>query len=123
MRSLERTRLRAGVAIATGVGVAVLVILFFPWNLLRGPISDHLSRSLDRPVSIAGDLTVQFGWTPQIQADDVSIGNLHWSTDATMAHVQRVRVRVEVLSLFGDTPVLRTVELVEPQLLLEKNRD
>jgi AsmA family protein len=121
MSSSQRTRARAGVAIATGVGIAVLVVLLFPWNLLRGPISDYLSRRLDRPVSIAGDLDVQLGWTPQIQVDDVSIGNLPWSADATMAHIQRMRLRVELLSLLGGTPVLRTVELVEPQLLLEKN--
>jgi AsmA family protein len=123
MKPDKRTALRAVIVLAT-MGVAVIVVvLFFPWNLLRGPIASYFSHQLERPVAIAGDLNVKLGWTPRIQVDDVSIGNAVWSKDAQMAHVQRMNLRVELLSLFAGAPVIPTIELVEPQLLLEKNKD
>ncbi len=114
---------RVAVVLAMMVGVVMLVVLFFPWNLLRGPIANYFSHQLGRPVAIAGDLNVKLGWTPRIQVDDVSIGNAAWSKDPRMAHVQRMNLRVELLSLFAGAPVVPVIELVEPQLLLEKNKD
>ena len=123
MKPDKRTALRAVIALAA-MGVAVIVVvLFFPWNLLRGPIASYFGHQLGRPVAIAGDLNVKLGWTPRIQVDDVSIGNATWSKDPQMAHVQRMNLRVELLSLFVGVPVMPVVELVEPQVLLEKNTD
>ena len=123
MKPDKRTALRTVIVLAT-MGVAVIaVVLFFPWNLLRGPIASYFGHQLDRPVAIAGDLNVKLGWTPRIQVDDVSIGNASWATDPQMAHVRRMDLRVELLSLFTGVPVVPAIELIEPQLLLEKNSD
>jgi AsmA family protein len=123
MKPGKGTSARVAIVLAMMVGVVILVVLFFPWNLLRGPIASYFSHQLGRPVAIAGDLNVKLGWTPQIQVDDVSIGNAAWSKDPQMVHVQRMKLRVELLSLFAGVPVVPAVELVEPQVLLEKNKD
>jgi AsmA family protein len=123
MKPDKRTVLRTVIVLAT-MGVAVIVVvLFFPWNLLRGPIASYFGHQLGRPVAIAGDLNVKLGWTPRIQVDDVSIGNASWATDPQMAHVRTMDLRVELLSLFTGVPVVPAIELIEPQLLLEKNSD
>ena len=109
--------------LAMMVAVVIVVALFFPWNLLRGPIASYFSHQLGRPVAIAGDLNVKLGWTPRIQVDDVSIGNAPWSNDPQMAHVQSMNLHVELLSLFAGVPVVPAIELVEPQVLLEKSKD
>lgn len=123
MKPDKGSALRAVIVVAT-MGVAVmLVVLFFPWNLLRGPIAGYFAHQLGRPVAIAGDLKVKLGWTPRIQVDDVSIGNASWATDPQMVHVRRMDLRVELLSLFAGVPVVPAIELAEPLLLLEKNND
>ena len=122
MNPAKRTAFRAAIVLAT-MGVLVIVVLFFPWNLLRGPIASYFGHQLGRPVVIAGDLNVKLGWTPRIQVDDISIGNAAWSKDPQMVHVQRMNLRVELLSLLTGVPVVPAVELVEPQVLLEKNSD
>src|ERR1700719_2317889 len=123
MKPDKRTALRTGIVLAT-MGVAVIVVvLFFPWNLLRGPIASYFGHQLGRPVAIAGDLNVKLGWTPRVQVDDVSIGNAPWSDEPQMVHVQRMNLRIELVSLFTGVPVVPAVELVEPQVLLEKNKD
>ena len=123
MKPGQETTVRVAVVVAAMVVVVIVVALFFPWNLLRGPLASYVSHQLGRPVAIAGDLNVKLDWTPRIQVDDVSIGNAAWSKDPQMAHVQRMNLRVELFSLFVGPLVVPAVELVEPQLLLEKNKD
>jgi len=123
MNPAKRTALRAAIVLVTMGVLVVAIVLFFPWNLLRGPIASYFGHQLGRPVAIAGDLNVKLGWTPRIQVDDVSIGNAAWSKDPQMAQVQRMNLRVELYSLFAGPLVVPAVELIEPQLLLEKNKD
>src|SRR5450755_1720406 len=111
MKPDKRTACRAAIVLAT-MGVAVIVVvLFFPWNLLRGPIAGYFGHQLGRPVAIAGDLDVELGWTPRIQVDDGSIGNAPWSKAPQMVHVQRMNLRVELLSLFTGAPVVPTIQM------------
>jgi uncharacterized protein involved in outer membrane biogenesis len=123
MKPGNATSVRVAVGLATVVVVAIVAVLFFPWNLMRGPLATYLSHQLGRPVAITGDLNVKLGWTPLIQVEDVSIGNADWSKDPQMAHVRRMEARIKLFSLFTGVPVVPAVELVEPQLLLEKNAD
>jgi AsmA family protein len=123
MKPAKRTALRAAVVLATMGVLVIAAVLFFPWNLLRGPIASYFGHQLGRPVAIAGDLNVKLGWTARIEVDDVSIGNATWSDEPQMVHVQRMNLRVELVSLFAGPPVVPAVELVEPQVLLEKNKD
>ncbi len=119
----DQSAARVATVLATMVALLIAMVLFFPWNLLRGPIASYFSHQLGRPVAIAGDLNVKLGWTPRIQVDDVSIGNASWSGDPQMAHVRSMNLRVELLSLFAGVPVVPAIELVEPQVLLEKSQD
>jgi uncharacterized protein involved in outer membrane biogenesis len=123
MKPDKRAAFRVAGALATMGVVVIAVVLFFPWNLLRGPIASYFSHQLGRSVAIAGDLNVRLGWTPRIQVDDVSIGNAPWSKDPQMVHVQRMNLRVELLSLLAGVPVVPAIEMVEPQVLLEKDQD
>lgn len=122
MKAASVATRRVLIALLVMVGILILVVAFFPWNLLRGPVSSYLSHQLGRPVAIAGDLDVKLGWTPLIAVDDISIGNAPWSKDPQMAHVRRMTLRVKLLSLLA-VPVVPEVALTEPQLLLEKNTD
>ena len=58
MSILANRALRYGV-IAFGVLAAlVVVVLAFPWNVLRGPLAAYASARFDRPVALDGDLAV-----------------------------------------------------------------
>src|SRR6266487_6759907 len=123
MKPAKRPALRVAIVLATMGVLVIAAVLFFPWNLLRGPIASYFGHQLGRPVAIAGDLSVKLGWTPRVQVDDVSIGNAPWSNEPQMAHARTMNLRVELLSLFAGVPVVPAIELVEPQVLLEKSKD
>jgi len=110
---------RYGAIAAAIVAVLVLVVVFFPWNALRGPVASYFSHRLQREVTIAGDLRVHLGFPVRIDVDDVSIANASWSDLQPMAHAERMSLSFSLPSLLHVTPDV--VQLVEPRLVLEKN--
>ena len=104
-----------------GLGVLlllVLVVVFFPWNVLRGTVASIASGRLHRPVTI-GHLAVSPGWTTRVQLDDVTLGNAAWSSTQPMATLPSMILTFRLPSLLHLSP--DTVRLVEPQVLLERN--
>ena len=120
MSSTGHRALRNG-AIAAGAIVVglVLLIVFFPWNALRGPVASYLGDRLHRSVTINGDLRVDLGLPTRIEVDDVSIANAQWSDLQPMAHATSVVLTFGLRSLLRLTP--DTVQLMEPRVVLEKN--
>ena len=108
-------------AIALGVlAVVALVVILFPWNVLRGPLASFASTRLDRPVAI-GRLDVNPGWRTQVVLEGVTIGNAAWSDTQPMATFPQIVLTFRLPALFRLTPT--TTRLVEPDVLLEKNDD
>jgi uncharacterized protein involved in outer membrane biogenesis len=107
----------AGVALAL-----VLVVVFFPWNVLRGPLESYLSAQTGRTVRIHGDLSVKFAWHPWVDIGAISVANADWSDLPIMFYVDHVGMRVAPLSFFTrlHIPELR---LDSPRLILEKSKE
>ena len=110
------------IAIA-GIGVVVvlaLLVAFFPWNLLRGPVASYASDRLHRAVEIER-LDVNLGWTTRVQLDGVTVGNAPWSPTQPMATFPSIVITFGMPSLFRLTP--DTARLVQPDILMERNAD
>jgi uncharacterized protein involved in outer membrane biogenesis len=113
------SRARRYTVVSFGVVAALLlIVLFFPWNLLRGPIASIVSSRLQRPVTI-GHVAVRWGAPTDIQLDDVAIGNAAWSTIQPMASFPSMILSFRLPSLLRMTP--DTVRLVRPDVVLERN--
>jgi uncharacterized protein involved in outer membrane biogenesis len=120
--SMQRTAhpvLRSGGIAFAIVALLALAIVFFPWNVLRGPIEAHYSHRLQRAVTIAGDLDVKLGLPVEVVANDVSIANVAWSDVQPMAHAQALVLTFSLPSLVRRTP--DRVDLVSPQVIFERN--
>ena len=122
MNTMTRKAVWVGSIVVAAIATLALIVVFFPGNVLRGPIATYASAQLGRAVAIDGDLSLKLGWTPRVQADGVSIGNAPWSTDQPMAQVRRMSLSVELLPLLSGERRVPEVELIEPNLLLEKNQ-
>jgi AsmA family protein len=107
-------------AIALAVVVALAVALvFFPWNVLRGPVAAHFSDRLHRQVTIGGDLNVRLGLPVRVVAHDVSIANVSWSDVQPMARAQAIALTYSLPSLLRLSP--DRVDLVAPSVIFERN--
>lgn len=107
--------------IGAAIVAVVLLVVFFPWNALRGPVAKYASARLHRVVSINGDLDVALGLTTRVRVDGVAIGNADWSKEPQMATAKRVMLSFGLASLLRGRP--DHVRLVEPKLFLERSVD
>jgi uncharacterized protein involved in outer membrane biogenesis len=113
--------LRYSVAVGAVFAAIVLLVIFFPWNMLRGPLASYASARFDRPVAISGDLDVQLGWTTRVQIDGLSIANVPWSQEQPMVQGKRVILWFTPFALLKGQPV--KLQLVETSILFERNAD
>jgi uncharacterized protein involved in outer membrane biogenesis len=103
--------------------VAFLVILLIDANVLRQPIANFVSRKLDRPFAIHGDVHIGLFKHPHVEAAGVVLGNAAWSSDPNMVEIERAKVSIEFLPLFRGRVVLPEIELTKPQVVLERDVD
>ena len=119
MRARSSLRWLGGTAMVLALVIAVVV--FFPWNAVRGQVADYASHRLKRTVQIDGDLNVHVALTTRLELHDVTIGNAPWSDVQPMARIAHATVRINVLSLLSDEPRIPAIEVVEPAVILERN--
>ncbi|MEO8738239.1 MAG: AsmA family protein [Casimicrobiaceae bacterium] len=109
-------------AIGAGiVGALVLLVLLFPWNVLRGPLAHYASARFDRQVTIAGDLHVDLGWSTRVQIDGVSIANTAWSQEQPMVAAKRVIFWFTPMALLRAEP--SRVRLIDIGVSLQRTAD
>jgi uncharacterized protein involved in outer membrane biogenesis len=105
------------IARIAGLGVlAVILLLLAAISLgirvdldrFRGPLEALASRSLEREVTLSGDLSLVPTWSFTVEAGGLQIANPPGFGDSDFANLKLVRVRVDVLPLF-----LRRLEVAE----------
>ena len=113
-----------GIAIAIGcvIVLLLLVVAFFPWNHLRGPLSHALSADLQRQVSIAALHGSLFGH-PHIQVSGFTIGNPAWAGGGQMVSIQRIDLELRFWPLLRGDVVLPRVALIRPDVRLYRSAD
>ena len=69
--------LRYGIIVRGVFAAIVLLVMFFPWNMLRGPLASYASAPLRstrlRSTAISTSIS---GWTTRMQIDGLSIANV-----------------------------------------------
>lgn len=122
-RELRGRRVRP---LAAAAGAAILVAvaalaIAFDWNWFKGPIERQVSRVTGRPFAIHGDLAVDLGSVARLDAQDVSLGNTPWASSPHLARADRVRLDVALWPLLAGRWIVPRIELVRPDLELERN--
>src|SRR5690348_6150644 len=118
------SRIVKGIAIGIGclIILLLLVVAFFPWNRLRGPLSRSLSADLQRQVSI-GTLHGSLFGHPHIQVTGFTISNPAWAGGGQMVSVQRIDLQLRFWPLLRGEIVLPRVALIRPVVHLYRTAD
>src|SRR6185437_9869125 len=108
--------------LGTLIAVVVLVLVFFDWNMLRGPLSRYASHRLHRQVRIEGNLHVHlWSWTPRADVEGLHIANTKWAGGGDMADVGHLAVSVKLLPLLRGHVQLPLVQLDKSSFLYVRN--
>jgi hypothetical protein len=121
LQSLVSRRVLAGLA-ALLLALA-LVILFFPWDVLRGPVNRHVSDQLGRRFEITRHLDVDLGLTTTVRADGVEFANPEWAREPYLLKATAAEFDIKLLPLLFGRVVLPRIALTEPQMGLQIEPD
>jgi uncharacterized protein involved in outer membrane biogenesis len=114
-------RILAGVAAL--LVVLVLVVVFFPWDLMRGPINRHVSEQLGRRFEITRHLSVNLGRTITVRADGVEFANPEWARKPYLVKATAAEFDIKLMPLLWGRIELPRIALTEPQLGLQMEPD
>jgi AsmA family protein len=108
----------------TGLGVLlvaiIVLVVFWDWNWLKGPIERQVQARTGRTFEIGGDLDVDLGRVTTVRADALRLGNATWSKEPTMAALDRFELRIETLPLiFRHEVRIPEIRLTRPRVRLE----
>jgi AsmA family protein len=103
--------------------VLTLVVLFFPWDALRGPINHYVSGQLGRRFEITKHLTVHLGRTTTVRAEAVEIANPEWASEPYLLQANAAEFDIELLPLLVGKVSLPRIVLTQPQIGLQIEPD
>ncbi|OOG61660.1 hypothetical protein B0E46_17095 [Rhodanobacter sp. B04] len=114
--------------------VGVIVTATFDWNRLKPYLDEKVSQAIGRPFAIHGDLSVAWQrepaegglaalvpW-PEFTARDIQIANPSGARRPQFAHLDGLRFRLSPLGLLVHRISIPSVQLVQPSIDLERNR-
>lgn len=114
----------AGGATLVLIAALVLFLIFFDWNLLRGPIGRWASNEYDREVQLNGDLDVNlFSWTPSATVRDFRFGGPAWARDKDTARIARIDASIRLRSLFAGRIEIPKLSFIKPEVVLIATED
>jgi uncharacterized protein involved in outer membrane biogenesis len=106
------------------IGLVVLALIMFDWNMLRGPIGRWASAEYDREIALRGDLDVHlFSWTPSVVVRGLKIGGPEWARDRDTADVEEIRASVRLRNLFAGQIEMPLLSFTRPEVVLIASED
>src|SRR5687767_5843532 len=76
-----------------------LLVAFFPWDLLRGPVNRYVSDKTGRHFEITRRLDVKLGRNTRILADGIEFANPEWAKNPHLVKAEGAEIQVELLPL------------------------
>ncbi len=104
------------------IGVAIALLTVDPKQFV-GPILARVKAATGRDVTVGGDIELKIGFAPRIVAHDVRVGNAPWGKAPDLLSAKQLEMQVALLPLLRRHFELVRLNLVEPVIALETNRD
>lgn len=100
-----------------------LLLVFFPWDWLRGPLNRYVSERTGRHFEITRKLDVQLGRTVRVLADGIEFANPPWARDPHLVKAQAAQIDLRLWPLLRGRIELPLVTLTKPQLAVQVEPD
>lgn len=111
------------IGIAALLVVLVLVVAFFPWDMLRGPINRYVSDQLGRRFEITQHLSVRLGRTTTVRADGVEFANPGWAAKPYLVKAAAAEFDIKLFPLLLGKVELPRIALTAPEIGLQMEPD
>lgn len=111
-------------ALAVFLVALVLLVIFFPWDMLRGPINRYVSEKTGRHFEITRRLDVSLGLRQAtVHLDGIEFANPSWARAPYLVKAERADIDLRLWPLLRGQVILPGVRLAGPQLGLQMEAD
>jgi AsmA family protein len=114
---------RIAAGIVAVLVLLVLLVLFFPWDVLRGPLNRYVSEQTGRKFEITRRLDVKLGRTTRVLADGIEFANPPWAREPYLVKAEAAEIQVRFWPLLSGRIELPLVSLQKPELGLQIEPD
>jgi hypothetical protein len=112
------------VALLAIVLLLALLLVFFPWDTLRGPVNRYVSEHTGRHFAITRKLDVKLGRTTRVLADGIEFANPDWAKDPYLVKAESGEIDIRLWPLIAHRQfVLPRVALRKPEIGLQMESD
>jgi AsmA protein len=118
-----RVVIRTGLVLAAVLLALILYLSFADLSSYRSNIETAVTEATGREFRIAGEFEVMVFPTPSVLAEDVTLANAAWASDAPFLTAGHVSATVDLWSVFSGPVRIRELRLQDVELLLEENED
>jgi uncharacterized protein involved in outer membrane biogenesis len=115
---------RIGIAVVSALAVLFLVVIFFPWDTLRGPINRYVTEKTGRKFEITRHLDVKLGLRgATVKLDGIEFANPPWARDPYLVRAERAEIDIRLWPLLSRRVVLPRIALWSPVVGLQMEED
>lgn len=111
------------VAVVAAITLLALLVIFFPWDVLRGPLNRYVSERTGRHFEITRKLDVKLGRTTRVFADGLEFANPAWAQDRNLVTAESAELDIELSALFHRRIEIARIALRKPVLGLQIEPD
>ncbi len=119
VRTPERRWRIALLALGLVAAALVLLVLFFPWDWMRGPVNRYVSERTGRTFEITRRLDVKLGRTVTVLADGLEFANPSWARDPYLVKAEAAEFDIRLWPLLRGQVILPRISLKQPLLGLQ----
>lgn len=102
----------------------VLVVVFFPWDVLREPINRYVSEKTGRKFEITRRLDVGVGLrSATVKFDGIEFANPSWARDPYLVKAERAEFDIRLWPLLAQKIVIPRLFLASPVVGLQMEQD
>jgi len=102
--------------------LAYLIVSSYQFNELKPRISRVVRELTGRELALRGNIQLKIGFRPALTVEDAHLENVSWGSRPELVKIKRLELQVALLPLIrGDIEVRRFI-LVEPDILLERDK-
>jgi AsmA family protein len=101
----------------------ILIVIFFQWSWLRGPLESRLSTLTGKTVHIDGPITGDKAWVPHITLNEIRIDEPDFSAAPKVAKIDSIAVEIDLKSLLRGKLNFPLIDIDAPVLDLLRGPD
>jgi uncharacterized protein involved in outer membrane biogenesis len=99
-----------------------LIVSSYHFNELKPRISRAVHELTGRELTLRGNIQLKIGFRPALTVEDAHLENVSWGSRPDLVKINRLELQVALLPLIrGDIEIRRFI-LVEPDILLERDK-